>query len=199
MWDVVGKECHPAGSYIFVPTSIKIKMRWLHLSRPSRRALRLELIFSLTLLLLHDFSINAGEVNTPASAKCTSGRLVYLDLGVNWANTLRLYRDLGRCSMESPRWEIYGFEAMPLMHKYIESFTNWLNGEGAKPAMVLPPAGSSADLLNFARKYGCTKAQRCLSQCKKCSKIMSTEFTICLLYIISSENRISLFILFFCV
>lgn len=154
-------------------------MRWLHLSR---RTVRLELTFSLTLLLLHEFSINAGEVNTPADAQCTSGRLVYLDLGVNWANTLRLYRDLGRCQMESPRWEIYGFEAMPLMHKYIESFTNWLNGEGAKPPMELPPAGSSGDLWIFARKLGCDKGlKRCFSQCKKCSKIMSTEFAICLL------------------
>ena len=100
-------------------------------------------------------------------------RLVYLDLGVNWANTLRLYRDLGVCPPDDPRWEIYGFEASPLLHPYVDQMTNWLNGVQDKPPMELPPAGSSADLFPFARKLGCDKIPPlrpgyCLSGCKKC-------------------------------
>ena len=51
-------------------------------------------------------------------------RLVYLDLGVNWANTLRLYRDLGVCPPDDPRWEIYGFEASPLLHPYVDQMAS---------------------------------------------------------------------------
>jgi hypothetical protein len=100
-------------------------------------------------------------------------RLVYLDLGVNWANTLRLYRDIGVCSPDDPRWEIYGFEAMPLLHPYVNQVTNWLNGLQERPPMELPPAGSSADLGLFAKHFDCHNVPPfrkgyCLSGCKRC-------------------------------
>jgi hypothetical protein len=125
---------------------------------------------TLLLLLLHP---NGAGGQVADDGRCDAGRLVYLDLGVNWANTLRLYQELGGCDGSSPRWEIYGFEAMPLMHTYIEAFMAWLNGQGAKPPMELPPAGSSVDLFKFAQKYGCDRAppvrhNTCASGCKKC-------------------------------
>ena len=90
-------------------------------------------------------------------------RRVYIDMGVNWCNTLRLYADLiqrpellmGR-SLPSSGWEVYGFEASPLIWGFADAFAAWLNGERAqKPESCLPPTGSSAHLEHYAVAYGC--------------------------------------------
>lgn len=89
---------------------------------------------------------------------CNSTRLVYVDMGVNWANTLRLYKDLGVCS-DAPNWEIYGFEAMPLIQNYANQFVEYLNGRIPMPIKTVPPTGSSRDLFRFARQYNCTERE----------------------------------------
>ena len=86
---------------------------------------------------------------------CSHTRLVYVDLGVNWANTFRLYKDLGVCE-NAPHWEIYGFEAHPLIQPYANHFTLFLNGEVPMPPKDLPPTGSSEDLHLFSRRYNCS-------------------------------------------
>ena len=54
-------------------------------------------------------------------------RRVYIDAGANWANTLRLYDELGtifpdvRAASSQP-WEIYAFEASPVIHPCAEEF-----------------------------------------------------------------------------
>ena len=63
-------------------------------------------------------------------------RRVYIDAGANWANTLRLYRDelhkLSRFpvkrSTSSQPWEIYAFEASPVIQPFVEDFVKHLNG-----------------------------------------------------------------------
>jgi len=81
-------------------------------------------------------------------------RRVYIDLGANWANTMRLFEDIGAKRAEKP-WEVYAFEASPFIQPYLEKFTAWLNGQGAKPPVTVPPSGSTAHLNMFASRYGC--------------------------------------------
>lgn len=86
-------------------------------------------------------------------------RRVYLDLGANWANTLRLYRDLVNASRLPGPWEIYAFEASPFMVPYLEEFVTWLNGKGLRPALLWPPSGSSTHLDRYASRYGCSRSR----------------------------------------
>lgn len=97
---------------------------------------------------------------------------IYLDLGVNWANTLRLYKDYGFCG-DDINWDVYGFEAMPLLIPYADAFVKYLNGNAQKPNMPLPPTGSDHELWHFAVKYDCDKVppiggKVCHAGCKQC-------------------------------
>lgn len=83
-----------------------------------------------------------------------TARHVYVDMGANWANTLRLWQDMG-IKGENSSWEVYAFEASPLIQPYVERFTQWLNGKGSKPELTVPPAGSSAELNQYAARCGC--------------------------------------------
>mmetsp|Transcript_60983 Transcript_60983/g.122240 ORF Transcript_60983/g.122240 Transcript_60983/m.122240 type:complete len:334 (+) Transcript_60983:2-1003(+) len=85
-----------------------------------------------------------------------SHRRAYFDLGANWANTLRLYKDLADPhQVEQQQWEVYAFEASPLIVPYIDKFVVWLNGDGPKPELLWPPAGSTTHLQQYAKRYGC--------------------------------------------
>ena len=83
-----------------------------------------------------------------------TARHVYVDMGANWANTLRLWQDMG-IKGENSSWEVYAFEASPLIQPYVERFTQWLNGKGSKPELTVPPAGSSSELNQYAARCGC--------------------------------------------
>jgi hypothetical protein len=89
-----------------------------------------------------------------------AGRRVFIDLGANWANTLRLYEDLPPqlAGTSDAPWEVYAFEASPLITPYVDRVVEWLNGERpARPELCLPPSGSSAHLSKYAPAYGCPK------------------------------------------
>jgi FkbM family methyltransferase len=86
----------------------------------------------------------------------SNARHAYFDLGANWANTLRLYRDVApREVVEQHPWEVYAFEASPLIVPYLDTFVKWLNGAGSKPPLLWPPAGSTQHLNKYAERYGC--------------------------------------------
>ena len=91
---------------------------------------------------------------------CAQPRNVYLDLGTNWGNTLRLHHDLMRWVNQSDKlnepWLVYGFEASPLIAPFVDQFVRWLNHEVTDPPRnCLPPSGSSAHLSKFASAFGC--------------------------------------------
>ena len=65
-------------------------------------------------------------------------RYVYVDMGANWANTLRLWHDMGKAKPGS-HWEVYAFEASPLIQPFVESFTRYLNGAAAQPPLTVRP------------------------------------------------------------
>lgn len=102
-------------------------------------------------------SITQAILATTTLAPHAVRRHVYVDMGANWANTLRLWRDVAKGRSEL--WEVYAFEASPLIQPYVEEFVVWLNGGGPKPPLVIPPAGSSTHLKMYARMYGCSTTQ----------------------------------------
>ena len=62
-------------------------------------------------------------------------RQVYIDLGVNFGDTLDIFRQLD--TRAEPRhvqtgWEVYGFECMPKTATYLEDLFRFKNGQGAR-------------------------------------------------------------------
>eukprot|EP00927_Polykrikos_kofoidii_P045171 TRINITY_DN39066_c0_g1_i1.p1 TRINITY_DN39066_c0_g1~~TRINITY_DN39066_c0_g1_i1.p1 ORF type:complete len:365 (-),score=43.18 TRINITY_DN39066_c0_g1_i1:177-1196(-) len=100
-------------------------------------------------------SSGCGPAEVLAQCSLPSGqRHVYLDMGANWANTLRMWYDVANDRREHI-WEVYAFEANPLVQPYVEKFAKWLNGAGPKPELTVPPSGSSIHLTPYAKRYGC--------------------------------------------
>lgn len=84
-------------------------------------------------------------------------RRVFLDLGVNWCNTARLHERFAPLAERGPEahWEVYGFEASPLIQPYVDDFFAYLNYERAEPLLCLPRAGSTWDLREYVKRLGC--------------------------------------------
>lgn len=97
-------------------------------------------------------SPSAAPVDGRTEVPCQ--RHVYIDLGVNWANTLRLFETMQPRKANLP-WDVFGFEASPLIQPYAERFCAWLNGEHDQPKMCLPPSGSTHNLASYSRAVGC--------------------------------------------
>ena len=96
----------------------------------------------------------AAAVRNQSSAP----RNVYVDVGANWANTLRLYHDVAEHFKLAPHaapWEVYAFEASPYIQPYVEAFVEHLNSGAAPPCLTVPPAGSTWTLAEYAYHYGC--------------------------------------------
>jgi len=104
-------------------------------------------------------------------------RRVYIDLGANWANTLRLWQHVGCVGngegapgeASVPPWEVYAFELWPSMLKFNADVVDWLNGKRIdKPVMPVPEGGSSLQTWKlFHRRTGCT----CVPQRPKTARI----------------------------
>ena len=95
--------------------------------------------------------------------KCALGRKVYIDAGVNWANTARLFEDLSpppNPERLSTGWSVFGFEASPLIQPFAEAYFDWLDGNRTTnpPESCLPRSGSSVHLSHYALAYGCPAA-----------------------------------------
>lgn len=93
-------------------------------------------------------------------------RNVYVDMGVNWCNTIRLFEDIEYDvnSKDIPLpfsvpYDIYGFEASPLIQPFAEKYFEWLNGEiEDEPVTCLPRSGSTAHLWKYSSIYGCSNS-----------------------------------------
>ena len=100
---------------------------------------------------------------SPHSRHACAPRRVYIDLGVNWANTLLQYRQHGPNETATARsrrvwgdWEVYGFEASPLIQPWLEEHVAWLDGRRTDaPVLCVPPTGSSKHLALWAPPHGC--------------------------------------------
>lgn len=108
----------------------------------------------------------AAEEFAATGLRVPTGRNIYIDLGANWANTLRLHEDIvrdynlrgrlrtGRDGAPRP-FEVYAFEAAPHIQPYVAAFAEHLNSGGPPPCVIVPPAGSSWVLARYAYENGC--------------------------------------------
>lgn len=96
---------------------------------------------------------------------CSAPRNVYIDLGVNWCDTLTLFRLLPRHlrGHADRSWEVFGFEASPLIAAFAEQCMAALGAGRPLPAPPVPPTGSSAALSRYAARYGCSPNRTRLS------------------------------------
>ena len=100
---------------------------------------------------------------------CTP-RNVYIDMGANWCNSLRLFRRVPHAASSSPHegsgWQVYAFEMAPLIMPYVEACCEALSRGQPLPPAPVPPSGSSSHLLRYAEMVGCHLASRGLQlQC----------------------------------
>jgi hypothetical protein len=90
---------------------------------------------------------------------CPNPRNVYIDAGVNWCNTLELFRKVPpelSAPLPSP-WHVFGFEAMPKIVPFADKCAAALSVGLPLPPLPIPATGSSKDLARVARQYGCTQ------------------------------------------
>ena len=101
----------------------------------------------------------ASRCKSPLSS--SSPRNVYIDVGVNWGNTARLFEEIHYDNAELSKpipgigYHVFGFEASPLIQPFAERYFQWLNGFGDEPVSCLPRSGSTAHLRKYAPFYGC--------------------------------------------
>ena len=108
-----------------------------------------------------------SDDSLPMVGSCSWPRNIYIDLGVNWCNTLRLFEDLDPKPKIGAPYEVFGFEASPLIQPYAEQYFKWLNGERAEePLNCLPRSGSTRHLKQYASLYGCpANSDEVMRQC----------------------------------
>jgi len=104
-----------------------------------------------------------GRMDASTSDGALPTRRVYIDAGANWANTLRLYRDIEPTASTAP-WEVYAFEASPLITPFLERYCAWLDGGGigVAPSSCLPQSGSTAHLFRYTSAVGCPESRECM-------------------------------------
>ena len=82
---------------------------------------------------------------------CSAGRNVFIDMGANWCNTLQLYKLVPEAAQLAwdggAAWEVFAFEAAPLIAPFVERCCEELSKGMPLPPAVVPPAGSSLQLL----------------------------------------------------
>ena len=101
-----------------------------------------------------------------AAAPATTGcrRNIFLDMGANWCNTMQLYKDVPEAAPAAGLahaglpWHVFAVEAAPLIAPYVELCTEALAAGRPLPTPLVPPAGSSMQLLKYAKELGCEKA-----------------------------------------
>ena len=103
--------------------------------------------------------------DAPLVGTCSQPRNIFIDAGVNWCNTIRLFEDIeyGKnatfaTALPAP-YDVYGLEASPLIQPFAEQYFRWLNGLlDDEPETCLPRSGSTAHLKKYSSVYGCLHA-----------------------------------------
>ena len=95
-----------------------------------------------------------------ALPRCSTPRNVYIDAGVNWCNTLEMYKQVPEASsrLNSP-WMVFGFEASPRIAPFADRCAQALSAGEPMPTPPVPPAGSSRELAKYAHTQNCSMEQ----------------------------------------
>ena len=97
----------------------------------------------------------------PSREDCV-GRNIYVDMGANWCNTLRLPKHVpavGSMPHAGLPWQVYAFEAAPLIAPFVEQCCMALSRGAGLPHAPVPPSGSSSSLLAYTEKVGCNRTR----------------------------------------
>lgn len=89
-----------------------------------------------------------------AAVTSCPARNLFVDLGVNWCNTLELWQTAASHMNDINRtrpWIVVGWEAAPLIAPFAERCTRSLNAGRPLPEPPLPPTGSSAEFFDYVR------------------------------------------------
>lgn len=98
------------------------------------------------------------RLQMPPSAISSCSRNIYLDMGANWCNTMRLFETVPEVIADqkvTQPWHVFAIEAAPLISPYVERCVAALAAGKPLPPPPVPPAGSSMQLLNYASDLGC--------------------------------------------
>ena len=104
----------------------------------------------------------------PGGSGCPP-RKIYIDLGLNWCNTARLFETIGTGTdqhghtIDLDDYEVYGFEASPLLWPFAEEYFRFLNGQRPEPELCLPKTAglglltgiSGGGLAAWTGPFGC--------------------------------------------
>lgn len=85
-------------------------------------------------------------------------------MGANWCNTLQIFSTVPEVRTHAwgggKAWEVYAFEAAPLIAPFVERCCQELGAGRELPHAPVPPAGSSMQLLTYAPQLGCNTGGR---------------------------------------
>eukprot|EP00327_Prymnesium_parvum_P038631 CAMPEP_0195637562 /NCGR_PEP_ID=MMETSP0815-20121206/24497_1 /TAXON_ID=97485 /ORGANISM="Prymnesium parvum, Strain Texoma1" /LENGTH=338 /DNA_ID=CAMNT_0040779803 /DNA_START=27 /DNA_END=1043 /DNA_ORIENTATION=+ len=113
-------------------------------------------------------------------AQCAAARHVYLDLGVNWCNTLQLHHFLPEVVHHPSRlrapWLVFGFEASPLIAPYAELCTRELTAGRPLPPPPIIPSGSTRELRQFETSLNCSAATHSVGKRARSAVLQSCAF-----------------------
>jgi len=117
-------------------------------------------VCAITALTQGAFTPSAGNwARHPPSCQ----RRVYIDIGANWGTTLHLFENLAGLAGADPYaapWEVYAFEASPLLQPHVADLCDWHSGRRETPPDVcLPNTGSLFHLVQWAPFYNCTPTE----------------------------------------
>lgn len=97
-----------------------------------------------------------------------SPRNVYVDLGVNWCNTLDLFRFAPVARDRRGPWLIIGFEAAPPLLPFVQRCVDALSAGRPLPLAVVPSTGSTAELSYWVKRNANYSHCRDLGAMKRC-------------------------------
>jgi hypothetical protein len=88
-------------------------------------------------------------------------RNIYIDMGVNWCNSLSYFHSgaIQRLAHHGVPWEIWGFEANPLIAPFADKCMQALSLGQPLPKSPVPPAGSTDKLVPYSHELNCSASQ----------------------------------------
>lgn len=140
---------------------VDVERRVTEMVAHAKHALRVE--FGNKFLLVCVGRHKMATATAMAAPSCSAPRNVYIDAGVNWCNTLEIYKRIPEVRQRDV-WQVFGFEASRRILPFADGCARALSAGEPLPEPPLPPAGSSKELAKYASRYNCSLQQLGLDQ-----------------------------------